>query len=145
MNSQVVKQWAEAQIDTGVNSIVVDMEMCLGMDSTFMGNLAGMAMKLTQVSGGLLIADATEKCVSSLEELGISSLMKINPTDQIWQDRKVSIRERLTVIEESPTVDKAMHVYETHKKLCEADTSNEEKFSAVLECLEAEISNKKTD
>jgi anti-sigma B factor antagonist len=142
LNSPVVKQWAEAQLVAGSKTFVMDLQDCTGMDSTFMGNLVDLAMKATSAGGGLQVAEGPQKCVDLLDGLGLSSLMEINPENARWEENKVSIRERLVVVESSGG-DKAQHVYETHKKLCEADSNNEEKFSSVLDCLEAELFNKK--
>lgn len=142
-NSPIVKKWLEEQVLAGIKTVVVDLETCTGMDSTFMGNLAGLAMKLTGLGGGLQIADASEKCVNLLEDLGLSPLMETNPPSAAWQAAKEHIREQLEVIEGDLIEGKAEHIYETHKKLCEADAHNEERFNSVLECLEAELSDKK--
>ena len=142
-NSPVVKTWLEEQLAAGVKTVVVDLETCTGMDSTFMGNLAGLAMKLTGLGGGLQVADASEKCVNLLEDLGLSPLMDMNPPNAAWEEAKEHIREQLEVIDGDRGESNAEHIYETHKKLCEVDTQNEEKFNSVLECLEAELYNKK--
>lgn len=108
-----------------------------------MGNLAGLAMKLTGLGGGLQVTDASEKCVNLLEDLGLSPLMDMNPPNAAWEEAKEHIREQLEVIDGDRGESNAEHIYETHKKLCEVDTQNEEKFNSVLECLEAELYNKK--
>lgn len=143
-NSPAIEKWAHAQINGGIKSLAIDLEQCTGMDSTFMGNLAGLAMKLTSIGGKLQIIDASTKCAGSLTDLGLSSLMEINPpVDTVdWKDKKQEMRENLEVISSASTLDKTTHVYETHKKLCEADSSNHQKFDSVLECLEADISAK---
>jgi len=143
VNSPLVKEWLEEQMKTGTKVAVVDLQTCSGMDSTFMGNLADFAMKLTAVGGGLQIADASEKCVSLIEDLGLGSLMKLNPQDEVWQPNKDSIREKLEDLDPKSSLNKTQHIYETHKKLCEADSENDSKFRTVLECLEAELANKK--
>ena len=143
LNSSVVKQWADDQFVAGCNEFVMDLELCVGMDSTFMGNLVDIAMKATRAGGVLQIAEASEKCVNLLEGLGVASLMEINPTSSVWEDCKTSIRENLVVVESSGPIDKVQHVFETHKKLCEADRSNEDKFNTVLDCLQEKMADRK--
>lgn len=77
----MVKECAERGMNEGRSVIVVDLEACVGMDSTFMGMLAGIAIKLTKLpAGGVLqIAGASERNVQSLEDLGLDALMDINP------------------------------------------------------------------
>lgn len=144
-NSPAIEKWANAQIKGGIKSLAIDLEQCTGMDSTFMGNLAGLAMKLTAIGGKLQIIDASTKCARSLTDLGLSSLMEINPECKAadWDEQKQDMRGNLEEISSASTLDKTTHVYETHKKLCEADSSNHQKFDSVLECLEADLSAKK--
>lgn len=120
--------------------IVVDLENCTGMDSTFMGTMAGIAMRLAKTSGGLLeVASAGEKNSRSLEDLGLSALMHINPPAPSWEGLATKIRADLEVCEKGGTPDRTQHVFDAHKKLCDADNSNNGKFSTVLDCLEAEL------
>jgi len=43
---------------------------------------------------------------------------------------------------ELSTNDSFEHVLDAHKLLCEADENNDEKFSTVLDVLEAELKNR---
>ena len=43
--SAIMKEFATAMIDRGCNALVLDMANCIGMDSTFMGVLAGLAFR----------------------------------------------------------------------------------------------------
>jgi len=125
--------------------VVVDLGGCSGMDSTFMGTLAGLAMRLMKVPDGkLLIADPGEKNQKSLEGLGLDSLMEINPDDAFWKGEIDEIRKKLKPQEDdiSRKPVGASYVLEAHKKLCEADEKNAEKFGTVLDFLEAEVKAK---
>ena len=137
-NSSVIKQWVDEQFVQEEKNFVMDLEECTGMDSTFMGNMVDLAVRATSVGGKLQVVDASDKCVSLLEGLGIASLMEINPVNAEWEESIDTIRSDLTMIEASAAIDKAQHVYDTHKKLCEADAGNREKFSTVIDCFEAE-------
>lgn len=141
LNSSIVKQWVDEQFTSGEKLFVMDLQNCTGMDSTYMGNMVDLAVRANSAGGGLQVVDASEKCVSLLEGLGIASLMDINPSEPDWKDSQDEIRKNLLMIEASGSIDKAQHVYETHKKLCEADSQNQEKFSAVIDCFESENSD----
>lgn len=142
MISPNLKIWADAQLSAGVKHLVVDLEVCTGMDSTFMGTIAGMAMRLVKSQGLLEIASASDKNRQSLEDLGLSSLMKINPPAPIWMDKVAEIRASLEVQGLTRPNDRTQHVFDAHKTLCEADDSNNAKFSSVLDCLEAELQSR---
>src|SRR5450631_2319235 len=45
-NSPALKEFSRKLIDEGRRKFVVDLKSCLAMDSTFMGTLAGLAIRL---------------------------------------------------------------------------------------------------
>lgn len=139
-----MKLWAESQLDAGVKTVVVDLETCTGMDSTFMGTMAGIAMRLAKLPDAKLqVASANDKSRSSLEDLGLSSLIEINPPEAEWSSNLESIRESLKA-SCATSVDQTQHVFDAHKQLCDADSSNDEKFNTVLDVLEAELANRQS-
>ena len=145
LNSSVLKKWADAEIDHGVACIVVDLSACLGMDSTFMGTLAGLAMRLMKrPDGSLQIAEPGNRNRKSLEDLGLGSLMQIDPENAVWRKQIERIRGELKPwCGESQGPGNAPAVLEAHQNLCDADERNVEKFGTVLEFLEAEVEAKK--
>lgn len=145
LNSHHLKQCAESEIADGINHIVIDLSACAGMDSTFMGTMAGIAMKLAKIDGELEVANPGEKNKRSLEDLGLGVLMSIDPQDSQWQSQISEIESKLAPCDVAiEKADQANHVLDAHKKLCEADEQNNEKFGTVLEFLEAEVKAKKT-
>lgn len=148
LNSPVIKEWAEDEIDEGVSKLVVDLAECTGMDSTFMGTLAGLAMRLAKVEGGnLSIAEPGEKNRKSLEELGLTALLDIDPSNAPWREQVDDIRSHLETVEQNEETNNAAHCLEAHKKLCVADSANTEKFRTVIDFLQSEngtrLANKK--
>lgn len=144
LNSPLLKKWADGEIDDGVSCVVVDLIACTGMDSTFMGTLAGLAMRLMKVpDGALQIAESGERNRSSLEGLGLDALMAIEPAEAVWRGKVDHVRSNLKPcdLSQGKAAD-APQVLEAHKKLCEADDRNAEKFGTVLEFLEAEVNAK---
>ncbi|MEO1857531.1 MAG: STAS domain-containing protein [Rubritalea sp.] len=145
MNSPKLKAWADEQLKSGVTHIVIDLENCSAMDSTFMGTMAGLAMRLVKTPGGILdVASADEKNSQSLDDLGLSSLMQINPEAASWVGQEGDIRDSLTEYGQVNSTDRTQHVFDAHKTLCNADDNNNEKFSTVLDCLEAELLSRET-
>ena len=140
MNSPKLKAWADEQLKSGLIHIVIDLERCTGMDSTFMGTMAGIALRLIKTSGGLLeVVSADDKSRQSLEDLGLSSLMQINPEVSSWNGQEGGIRSSLIEYGQINSTDSTQHVFDAHKTLVDADDGNNEKFSTVLDCLEAEL------
>lgn len=138
----MIKAYAEERIGSGEKNLVVDLDACAGMDSTFMGTLAGMASKLSAAGEGKLqIASADERNRRSLEDLGLDFLMEINPPSPVWRDRLDAIRGELTPIGANAVIDpqaRGLHVLEAHRKLSALNEKNEQAFSTVVSMLEKE-------
>jgi anti-anti-sigma regulatory factor len=147
MNSPRMKTFGEERIGAGERTIVVDLGDCTGMDSTFMGTLAGMAARLSAGGvGGLQIADAGERSRRSLEDLGLDFLMEINPPQAAWRGRVETIRAELKEprgITLPAKVQRAEHVLEAHRTLSSANEENARKFSGVVTLLESELEEKR--
>ncbi len=144
-NSALLKGWCEKEINNGSSCVVVDLAECKAMDSTFMGTLAGLAMLLMKLPDGRLqIISPDEKNTKSLVDLGLESLLEINPDKAIWEIHIDAVRGRLQLcVSDTDVFDQGENVLEAHKKLCEADARNNEKFASVLDILEAELEAKK--
>jgi len=72
--SHELRQFIELMVTEGHHKMVIDLDNCPGMDSTFMGTLAGISLRLRQVPGGSLdIVNAGERNLQSLRELGLDA------------------------------------------------------------------------
>lgn len=146
-----MKAFGDERIAAGERCLVVDLGGCTGMDSTFMGTLAGMAARLSALDGGCLqIADAGDRSRRSLEDLGLDFLLEINPPQAVWRGHVDEVRLALAVpngAAETGQVQRAAHVLEAHKVLSDANEENAKKFAGVIELLESEVSpeDKKKD
>lgn len=138
MMSPSIKTAVESAIEQGNLSVFFDLEACTGMDSTFMGMLAGLSMKLKK-SGcpQLSIIEPGEKNQASLEELGLNQLMDINPQEGPWKEALSEIRSAFEPLDSQKGPGREDHILECHENLCDADDSNNSRFESVLEVLRA--------
>lgn len=147
LNSPSLKAFGVERIAAGERCLVVDLEACTGMDSTFMGTLAGLATRLSAQDGGILqIADAGQRNRHSLEDLGLDFLIQIDPEDAVWRDEVPAIRTQLksaSSIGPQGNLQQAFHVLEAHQVLSEANEKNKHTFSTVVTLLESELEEKK--
>jgi anti-anti-sigma regulatory factor len=147
LNSPSLKAFGVERIAAGDRCLVVDLEACTGMDSTFMGTLAGLATRLSAQDGGVLqIADAGQRNRHSLEDLGLDFLIQIDPEEAAWRKDIQTIRSQL--VSSNPAgpqgnLHKAVHVLEAHKVLSETNEKNLRTFSTVVTLLESEVEEKK--
>lgn len=146
MNSPMLKAFGDSRIAAGETRIVVDLAACTGMDSTFMGTLAGMAARLSTLGeGGVQIAEPGERNRRSLEDLGLDFLMEIDPPEAVWRGRVDIIRGEL----HEPQVpgalgrtQRAKHVLEAHQTLAGINDANARGFAGVVSQLEKEVMEK---
>lgn len=125
-----------------LQSVILDMEECTGMDSTFMGMIAGTASKLKKThKNSLSLHSVSPKNLDSLEELGIHFLVKINSQDLNLKALAQEIRPTLQDISPDQILapDKNL-ILETHKTLGSLNTKNAKEFKAVINTFEKEIS-----
>lgn len=145
LNSPAVKEFGEIRIADGERCLVMDLEACAGMDSTFMGTLAGLASRLSEKKGTFQVANAGEKNRNSLEDLGLDFLMEIDPADAVWKDLEDKAKDFLeTKVAgmKAGTELHTRHVLEAHEILSGANEGNRDKFSGVLKMLGDELAEK---
>ncbi len=135
-SSPPIKELVDKEMALGRSQFVIDLEECFGMDSTFMGMMAGVGMRLRKKGGGQLsIVGTSEKSRDALDELGLSYLMEIEPEDGLWKKEIDSVRGSLLPLGDSTSVGKEEHILECHENLCDADDTNAERFKTVLEVM----------
>ncbi len=143
LNSPAVKDYGEERIRAGEMCLVVDLEACTGMDSTFMGTLAGLANRMTEKEGAVQIADPGEKNKNSLEDLGLDYLLDIDPANPVWEDEKVEAKNVLKNCKSNgDPSESGAHVLSAHQTLIKANEGNEEKFSGLVDMLGKELASK---
>lgn len=141
-NSQKLKEIAEGFLQRGLSCVVLDLGGCTGMDSTFMGTMAGLAMRLSKAGGALQVADVDERNRRSLEDLGLDFVLEIEPPTAVWRGKLEEIRSQLAVpgSTNGPNAkDQAKLVLEAHKTLADANDANAKKFANVVQLLEKEV------
>lgn len=146
LNSPLIKAFADERIAAGDKCLAVDLGACSGMDSTFMGTLAGIATRLIAEDGGVLhIADVGARNQRSLEDLGLDFLMEIDPPHAAWRESLGTIRASLASPQPAKLpsmIQRTMQVLEAHQTLAETNEKNAKTFSNVVCLLESELAEK---
>jgi hypothetical protein len=141
--SPLLKDCADGRIMAGERCLVVDLEACTGMDSTFMGLLAGLSARLAKIGGeGVQIAGAGERNRRSLEDLGLDCLLEIDPPAAVWRGHAAEVRALLEPYRQGKTPDlreRARHVLDAHRTLANTSEANAKRFASVLSVLEDEV------
>jgi anti-sigma B factor antagonist len=112
----------------------IDLSECTGMDSTFMGILAMLALKIKTNKKTVQIANANEANKKLLNGLGLNKLFDyIETSEEETQDWNKEEKTDTSLKENAETV------LQAHKVLIETDISNVDKFKNVVEQVEKEI------
>ncbi len=147
INSPSLKGICDDYLQAGGSRIVVDLEMCPGVDSTFMGTLAGVAKKCMSAGGKVEVASPSVRARASMESLGLDMLVEIDPPEAEWRGEESERRAALQAepqVPETPdeTIDetgRTRHVLEAHNTLRSMNKKNDATFGYVCETLEEDL------
>lgn len=136
LNSTGLKQFSKEMTNRGFRDFVVDLKECPVMDSTFMGTLTGISLRLKELgSGELCVVNLNERNRELLFSLGLDRFFAMNhapaiePTEQALplsagaEDKDARARTML----------------EAHEAVVAANPANEAKFKDVLEYLKQDL------
>ena len=155
-NGQPLRRYALEMIERGYNGFVVDLDKCQGMDSTFLGVLAGIGLKLNQTrrEGRIYVINAGPRSMELLETLGLDRLFGIEGSQQAVTKHKPppdAEFQRLPEVEGVPVEkivnkdDTANLMLEAHENLIRADRRNEPKFKDLTRFLRERAERQKDD
>lgn len=147
VNSPALKSLADKYLSQGKSTIVVDLELCPGVDSTFMGTLAGLARRCVGCGGSVQIASPTPRTRAAMESLGLDMLLDIDPPEAPWQfsleqRRQILEQDENAALQEEQTLSelaRTRHVLEAHNTLRSMNKKNDETFGYVCETLEEDL------
>lgn len=141
--SSHLKDFTREMINRGYREFVIDLAECQVMDSTFMGTLAGVALRLRDVGQGQLsVIHLNERNRDLLEGLGLDQLfaLEINGITPPDADDLATPAPPDTVRAETSRT-----MLEAHEALVEADPCNLSKFKDVLEFLRQDLNESQTE
>jgi anti-sigma B factor antagonist len=138
-NSAGLKAFSEQMMEGGRRQFVVDLKNCPAMDSTFMGTLAGIAVRLRdRGDGSLWVLNRNERNSDLLEGLGLHMLFADNePPEPVVVDGAVVL---------DPKADRAVTrdvMIEAHETCVQVNPDNAAKFKDVLEHLKESVRREK--
>jgi anti-anti-sigma factor len=137
LNCGNFRDFIDGVLAKGHRRFVFDLEACRGMDSTFLGILAGLAIELRdqQPSGTLLLCNLPPNISELLNNLGLDTLLSID-TD-LCRDCDTEIE--FTQLKNQEIAD-ARKVLEAHESLIAANQDNEAQFEDVISFLRSQVS-----
>ena len=143
-----LKSYCLDMMDKGYAWIVLDMIHCTGMDSTFMGVLAGIALRLKEKSRGeIVMINLTDRHAELLQTLGLDRLIKAGtgalPGGALEQISRLSDTSRLHTggADRKTSVETMLTA---HEDLVKVHPDNHGEFENVLTYLRKEMDKNAT-
>ena len=138
LNSTGLKEFAREMTNRGYREFVVDLKSCPVMDSTFMGTLAGISLRLKELGQGQLqVINLNDRNRDLLTNLGLDRLFTIDqrPAAAISQEAAQQPLEPVP----ADKMTQAQTMLEAHEACVEANPENAAKFKDVLEYLKQDL------
>lgn len=134
-NSAPLKKALDELIAGGKRQFLIDFKGCPGMDSTFLGLVAGVARRLksSQPQGKIILNRLEGRNLDNVKSLGLPRLVEITQLDQTHSSGLNLPENRLSELET------ARLVLAAHENLVEMDSANLPKFRDVISLVKEEI------
>lgn len=146
--SGALKQFGLAALDRSVTRFVFDMSDCVSMDSTFMGVIAGLALRLrNRGEGEIVMVELSPRTRGLLSTLGLDQVVKPYVAGSSPKDLEAAI-ESCNRMASLPAGSTDRHqtadmMLKAHENLVELSPENLPRFKDVLTFLREDV--KKTD
>lgn len=143
--SAPLKQFAYAMIDQGARRLVLDMKDCAGMDSTFMGMLAGLSFHLAKYDDGkgLVLVGLSPRTQGLLATLGLDRAVTTYPAGSAPAEMEALFENPAGLAalpdDDSGRKQTAEMMLEAHENLVELTAENLPRFKDVLTFLREDV------
>lgn len=144
-NGQPLRRFALEMIEKGATQCIVDLGPCDGMDSTFLGVLAGIGLRLNQTNGHgrMRVINASHRSLELLQTLGLDPALQHHGRgdEAAYQSPALTAFQRLPDSDISQfnkplnKNDTADLMLEAHDSLIQADVRNLAKFKDLTSFL----------
>ena len=139
LNSGNLKEFAREMVDRGYREFVIDLANCAMMDSTFMGTMAGVALRLKELGRGHLhVVHCGNRSRELLSGLGLDQIFSIH-ADGAAAPECESLRQKSSAEASRKKQEQAKTMLEAHEALCEAAPENFFRFKDVLDYLKQDL------
>lgn len=136
LNSTGLKEFAKEMVNRGYREFAVDLKNCPLMDSTFMGTLAGVALRLRELGQGQLrVVNLNERNQDLLGNLGLDQLFTLTVSEPVGADPA----QQPLPAGRADKQEQARTMIEAHEAVVEANPDNAAKFKDVLEYLKQDL------
>jgi anti-sigma B factor antagonist len=139
-----LKEFGNAMLQGGCRELVLDLAECQGMDSTFMGVIAGLCFRFGETNEvKLVMVNLSEKTGKLVKTLGLDQLVETHLVDDLpeiycqlldaYDDMEKADAAEITQKEQ------AQIMLDAHENLAKLSPSNQTRFKDVLQYLKEEV------
>jgi len=136
-NCQPLKKYADLLNERGYRTEIVDARLCDYMDSSFLGTLTGIAIRLKKTGASeIQLVNINQKVRETVQTIGLNHVFHLLETGDVSQ------------VVTSPLAPEGFNKHklaesmlEAHENLIAADQKNAERFRDVREALEKELAD----
>ena len=140
LNSGNLKEFTREMVNRGYREFVVDLEKCVMMDSTFMGTMAGVALRLKELGHGHLhVIHCGERSRNLLTGLGLDQIFSIHANGATAPRCELLQKEPIAESLEEKKQENARQMLDAHQALCDAAPQNLSRFKDVLDYLKQDL------
>ncbi|HEY0368422.1 MAG TPA: STAS domain-containing protein [Chthoniobacterales bacterium] len=140
LNSGNFKEFAKEMVQRGYREFVIDLQNCAMMDSTFMGTMASVALRLKEIGHGHLhVVHCGERSRDLLTGLGLDQIFEIHNNGAAAPETETLPEAEKPADAGAQKQEQAQQMLEAHEALCEASPDNFFKFKDVLEYLKQDL------
>jgi anti-anti-sigma factor len=136
-NAGLLKEAAHQLLQEGKLHFTLDLQECSGLDSTFLGVVAGLAQNLRKIQGSLRVVHVTGRNLELFENMGLDRFIDLGPASEVVAPDNTGEPEKVRPQALSKEqIQKTM--LEAHETLIELDERNRVKFEDVVKYLKQE-------
>jgi anti-anti-sigma regulatory factor len=140
LNSGNLKEFAREMLGRGYREFVVDLADCAMMDSTFMGTMASVALRLKELGQGHLhIVHCKNRSQELLSGLGLDQIFDIHANGARAPECEAIEQAPGGRSPEAKKKEQAETMLEAHEALCEAAPENLFRFKDVIDFLRQDL------
>jgi len=140
LNSGNLKEFAREMLDRGYREFVVDLADCHMMDSTFMGTMANVALRLRELGQGHLhVVHCSNRCQELLSGLRLDQIFDVRANGGSSPEYGAFERPPRTKSRGDQKREQIETMVEAHEALSEAAPENVLRFKDVLDFLRQDL------
>ncbi len=140
LNSGNLKEFTREMVNRGYREFVVDLENCAMMDSTFMGTMAGVALRLKELGHGHLhVVHCGERSRNLLTGLGLDQIFDIHSNGTAAPQCELLKADDTNGASSEQKKQVSADMLDAHQALCDAVPKNLSRFKDVLDYLKQDL------